>query len=223
MAIADNQSNMIEVFRVLSANSPGVDDTSLLWKVLDERPLFSFKSAFEKQVRQVSHGRPLLYCNGELHMMQLLMVYANHFIELVEIFPASSKQKQAATIERQFVHSYGEPLRYYPGDDRQQKVHIVTFAEVNNGFFAICATQDADKFRVYDLQEKRMVHEISLSNEQKHVQQRGTILSERTFTVIYKVSEAGDPARRRMAESNTGDSQFTYWLFGERPQLLAAF
>ena len=72
-----------------------------MWSILKESPVAEFQGAFYKQVRSVSHGRPLLYCNGAIHMMQLLVCYANHFVELIEIFPSVTPGKSKETaIER---------------------------------------------------------------------------------------------------------------------------
>lgn len=95
-------------------------------------------------------------------MMQLLVTYANFFVEIIEIFPGSTQAAEAA-VERQFIYSYAEPLRYYPSEDRQPKVQVVHLNELNNSFFAIYTTEVGGIYRVYDLQEKCQVHEIALS------------------------------------------------------------
>ena len=111
---------MISIFAVVR----DVQDDSQWWSKLNPSPIVTFKSYFPKQARHVTNGRPLLYCNGEVHMMQIVVSYANHFTELVEIFPSSNVKKcQSANIERQFIYAYDERnLRYYPTDDRQPKV-----------------------------------------------------------------------------------------------------
>ena len=105
---------MISIYAVVK----DVQDDSQWWSKLSPTPIVTFKSYFPKQARYVTNGKPLLYCNGEVHMMQIVISYANHFAELVEIFP-SSNAKSAANIERQFIYAYDERnLRYYPKDDR---------------------------------------------------------------------------------------------------------
>lgn len=108
-----------------------------------------FGSAFSKQVRFVTNGRPLLYCNGTLHLIQVLVTYANHFIELVEIFPGNGKSPPS--IERQFIYSYAEPVRYFPIEEKQPKVQVVCLEQLNSAFFAIYVADDPSKFGVYDL------------------------------------------------------------------------
>ena len=67
------------------------DDKDMLesswWSKLHPESKIAIPSAFKRQVRHVSHGRPIIYCNGEIHLMQLVVCYANHFVELIEIFP----------------------------------------------------------------------------------------------------------------------------------------
>ena len=66
--------------------------------------------AFEKQVRHVCSGVPIVWHGEAIHMMQIVVSYANYFVELIEIFPPSDSGSEGKVkpfnIERQFIHCY---------------------------------------------------------------------------------------------------------------------
>ena len=47
----------------------------------------TFPSNFKGQVRHIAESIPPQFCNGKLHKLQVLVAYANYFVELVEIYP----------------------------------------------------------------------------------------------------------------------------------------
>lgn len=82
VAISDTEADTISVYKVINESM----ERYMTWNKLQAEPLVMLESKFVRQVRHVSSGKPLVYCNG-LHCMQLIVCYANHYIELVEIFP----------------------------------------------------------------------------------------------------------------------------------------
>ena len=50
-----------------------------------------FPSNFKGQVRHITGSIPPQFCNKKLHKLQLLITYANYFVELLDIFPSDVK------------------------------------------------------------------------------------------------------------------------------------
>ena len=84
VAISDTESDTIAIFKVVKEGS-GIHQW---WSQLESEPIAVLNSQFVRQVRHVTSGRPLLHCNGELHLLQIIVSYANHYKELIEIFPS---------------------------------------------------------------------------------------------------------------------------------------
>jgi len=102
VAISDAEADTVAIHKVVGEFA----ERFVTWEKLDEAPLVILPSKFVRQVRHVTEGKPLMHCNGELLSMQLLICYANHYIELVEIFLRSEHSKEAPVIERQYIYAY---------------------------------------------------------------------------------------------------------------------
>ena len=181
VAVVKAEDDVVQVFNVYEKESDVFNlNDDLRRPVLPEMQLseliVEFPSNFKGQLRHITGSTPPQYCNGKLHKLQILVTYANYFVEVVEIYPSDLKvaSYQAkgfyqppsdANIERNYIHSYGGAMSFYPPfkEDLLPKVQVVYISEKQT-FFAFVATHERGKFLVYDLQNKIIVHKFELND-----------------------------------------------------------